>query len=227
MRAAPKAKPRRAAKSAEAVTDWLREAISNGSYQPNERLVEEDVARRVHSNRATVRLAMARIEQEGLLERERNRGVRVRLVSEDEAVEILEARAALEAIVARHAAANLGPRDAATLRSMMLQLSAHHDTGDILAYADLNAQLHLEITRIAHHGTATKLLGLLKSQIVRFQYQALFQPGRIEHSVAEHRRLIDAIIAKDPDRAEAAMRDHLDNAVVALQRSIRLKRTPA
>jgi DNA-binding GntR family transcriptional regulator len=142
-------------------------------------------------------------------------------VTEQEAVEILEARGALEAIVARYAAENVTEADVARLRSMMSQLTAYQRAGDILAYADLNAELHAEIARIAKHGTATKLLSGLNSQVVRFQYQSIFQPGRVEHSIAEHRRLIDAIVSKKPAAAEAAMRRHLGNAVLALRKCIK------
>lgn len=205
---------------ADQVTERLREAITDGSYEPKERLIEEDVAHRFKTNRATVRMAMARLEHEGLIVRERNRGARVRLVSEREALEILEARAALEAVVARYAAARATRDDVARLRAIQKGLDACHRAGDLMGYADLNVELHRTVTQLANHGTATRLLGLLKSQSVRYQYRSLFQPGRIKHSMDEHRKLIAAIIAKDPQAAEDAMREHLQNAVVAFRRWI-------
>ncbi|MBO0685666.1 MAG: GntR family transcriptional regulator, partial [Candidatus Dormibacteraeota bacterium] len=69
----------------------LREEILTGTFQPNERLVEAALGETFGMPRAVVRMALIRLEQEGLVERERYRGARVRLVSEDEAVEILEA----------------------------------------------------------------------------------------------------------------------------------------
>ena len=78
------------------VEDRLRDAIVTGRFQPSERLVEVDVARELGVGRSAVRTALARLEHEGLVEHERHRGARVRLVGAREAVEILETRAVLE-----------------------------------------------------------------------------------------------------------------------------------
>src|SRR6516164_11274303 len=92
----------------------LRAAIINGELLPGERLLEEELSARLGLGRAAVRMALVRLEHDGLVERERHRGARVRRVSESEAVEILEARAALEGLAARHAA--LDADDAAVER---------------------------------------------------------------------------------------------------------------
>ena len=84
----------------------LRKAIVSGELLPGERLLEEDLSARLGFGRAAVRMALVRLEHDGLVQRERHRGARVRRVSESEAVEILEARAALEGLAARHAAVN-------------------------------------------------------------------------------------------------------------------------
>jgi DNA-binding GntR family transcriptional regulator len=64
----------------------LREAIVLGTLQPNERLVEANLAREFGLGRSAVRTALARLEQDGLVEREPHRGARVRLIDEREAV---------------------------------------------------------------------------------------------------------------------------------------------
>src|SRR6195256_590288 len=74
----------------------LREFIATGRFVPNERLVEADLATVLQANRANVRIALAMLDQEGLVIRERNRGARVRLVSDTEAMEIAHARRAPE-----------------------------------------------------------------------------------------------------------------------------------
>ena len=82
----------------------LRGAILRGDLGPNQRLVEADMSSAFELPRAAVRTALVRLEHEGLIEREPHRGARVRLVTEQEAVEILEARAALEGLAASQAA---------------------------------------------------------------------------------------------------------------------------
>ena len=97
--------------------DRLREAIVTGRLQPNERLIESDLATAMGVSRTVVRTALARLEHEGLVEHERHRGARVRLVDEGEAVEILQTRAVLEGLAARLAAERATRRDVSPSRT--------------------------------------------------------------------------------------------------------------
>ena len=201
-------------------TNRLRDAITSGRFQPNERLIEKDLVELLGTSRGSVRVVLARLEQEGLVIREPNRGARVRLVSESDAIEIVEARCALESVAAKHAALNANAADITALRAIMTQLRRLRKEDDLLAYADKNRELHSVIVRMSQHRTAATLLAMLKSQSVSFQYRSILQPGRADRSIMEHEELVDAIAAKDPAAAEAAMRAHLGAAVVALRRSI-------
>ena len=201
-------------------TNRLRDAITSGDFQPNERLVEKDLVALLGASRGSIRVVLARLEQEGLVVMEPNRGARVRLVSSSEAIEIVETRAVLEGLAARYAALNATSRDMSDLRKIMAELRALRKGGDLLAYADKNRDLHTLIARISGHNTAASLLQMLKSQSVTFQYRSILRPGRADQSIKEHEALIAAIIARDPDAAEAAMRAHLGQAVVALKESI-------
>ena len=213
-----------------AVTDdecytQLREAILRGEFQPNERLIEMDLAQSLGAGRAAIRTALARLEQEGLVQRERYRGARVRLVSETEAIEILEARAALESLAVRHAALNATADDIATLRTLLDELAQLLEGGDLLDYSDMNARLHQQLLRIANHATVSRLLDMLKSQNVRFQFRTILVPGRPQQSYQEHAAIVEAVAAHDPDRAEETMRFHLALVADALKATKRTRPT--
>jgi DNA-binding GntR family transcriptional regulator len=197
--------------------DRLREAIVTGRFQPSERLVEVDVARELGVGRSAVRTALARLEHEGLVEHERHRGARVRLVGAQEAVEILETRAVLEGLAARHAAANASPEDVKDLHRILDGMRRRLDAGDLLGASDQNAVLHGRILEISRHATAARLIATLKSQLVRFQYRTIMLPGRSEHSFGEHRAIVAAIAAGDREAAEQAMRTHLSHVAEALR----------
>ena len=197
--------------------DQLREAIVSGRLQPNERLVEMELTRALGVGRSAVRTALARLEHEGLVEHERHRGARVRLVAESEAVEILEARAGLEGLAARHAAARARDGDAEDLQAILATMRGLLDSGDLLSASDENAALHRRVLEIAGHTTATRLISTLQPQLVRFQYRTILLPGRSERSFVEHRAIVEAIAAHDPDAAEAAMRRHLSQVAETLR----------
>ncbi|OGA38057.1 MAG: hypothetical protein A3G24_05565 [Betaproteobacteria bacterium RIFCSPLOWO2_12_FULL_62_13] len=198
-------------------TGPIRDAIIGGSFLPNERLIEEDLVRRFKANRGAVRLALARLEQEGLVVREPNRGARVRLVAGKEAVEIMEARAMLEALVARHAAIKLTQQDLRNLHAILRELKSLIAEGDMIGYSGANMRLHTAIVDIADHATAARLLLGLRAQTVIFQYRQTLQPGRVEELMHEHEALVQALASRDPDAAEKAMRSHLDNAADTLK----------
>jgi DNA-binding GntR family transcriptional regulator len=163
-----------------------------------------------------VRTALVRLESEGLVERERHRGAKVRRVDEREAIEILETRAVLEGLAVRHAALNATAADVAELRATLAEMRARLDAGDLIGASEQNAVLHGGLLGLAGHGTARRLISALNSQTVRFQFRTILVPGRPERSFAEHTAIVDAVAARDPDAAEAAMRRHLSNVAATL-----------
>jgi DNA-binding GntR family transcriptional regulator len=199
--------------------ELLRSEILSGRLQPNQRLVEADLTDAWGVSRSAVRTALVRLQQEGLVEHERNRGARVRLVDEGEAAEILEARMVLEGLAARHAAVNATEADVEALRAILADMRALLDADDLLGVSDRNAILHARLLSIAGHRTVNRLVDALKSQLVRFQYRTILVPGRSERSFAEHTAIVEAVATGDPDAAEAAMRRHLGHVTDALRES--------
>jgi DNA-binding GntR family transcriptional regulator len=202
--------------SAEDAYTGLRDAIVSGRLQPNERLVEAELIELLGVSRTAVRTALVRLAQEGLVVHERNRGARVRYVDETEAVEIVLARAALEALAVRQAAERATPEDVEELREILGEMRARLDEGDLLGASDENAVLHSRLLELSGNRTVIRLVGGLKSQLVRFQYRTILVPGRSGRSFEEHTAIVDAVAEGDADAAEAAMRRHLSHVAEAL-----------
>jgi DNA-binding GntR family transcriptional regulator len=201
-------------------TAVLRKAIETGHFMPSQRLVEADLAAWLGTNRSNVRLALGKLEQEGLVVSEPNRGARVRVISEQEALEILQVRASLESLIARQAAAKANAADRKRLRDTLETMREAIDKEDFTTYSGQNGALHAEIRKISGHQTASRLLATLNSQIVRFQFRTILFPGRIHQSIREHTEIVEAICAGDQDRADKAMRSHLANVTETLERSL-------
>lgn len=201
-------------------TATLRRAIETGHFLPGQRLTEMELAEWLGTNRANVRLALGKLEQEGLIVNERNRGARVRVISEEEAVEILEARAVLEAMVARQAARRATVADRRVLGEILEALHGAEIAAAFEDYSRQSARLHAEIHRIAAHSTGARLLSMLNAQIVRFQLRTMLFPGRMQESIREHADIVEAIRAGDEDQAGRAMQVHFANAARTLERSL-------
>jgi DNA-binding GntR family transcriptional regulator len=202
------------------ITTSLRAAIINGQFLPNERLIEAELAARFATNRVQIRASLSKLEGEGLVSSEPNRGARVRLVTAEEALEITEARAAMEVLVAAKAAERATPKDIAQLQEILRSMKEAIAGGDLVGYSAFNGELHKALRQIARHATATRILSLLNSQIIRYQFRAILIPGRAAKSFAEHRQIVDAIRARDPEKARAAMTAHLAHVVDALRQAI-------
>jgi len=194
----------------------LHAAIVAGELSPGERLVEEEIAEQLGQSRNSVRGAIMRLGHEGLVARERNRGARVRRFTPEEAVEVLEARAALESLAAGYAAVRRTEDEANELQSLIDEMGRLHGEGELLAMSERNAVLHRRILEISRHRVARELGGRLHSQVVRYQFRTVLASGRPRKSLAEHQRIVSAIAAGEREDAERAMREHLSNVAAVL-----------
>ncbi|MDQ1129739.1 GntR family transcriptional regulator [Microbacterium sp. SORGH_AS_0888] len=195
----------------------IRDALLGGEFAPHQRLIEADLSERFGATRAAVRTALLNLANEGLVERLPNRGARVRAITVDEAVEIVEVRMGLESLCARKAAENVAAEDIAELRVLRAGIEDAVGRGDLFEYSRLNQDMDRRIRELSGHATATQLLERLRAQSARHQFRLAFQPGRAAQSAPEHIAIIDAVIAKDADAAEAATRAHLEGIVTVLR----------
>ena len=199
------------------VTDLIRDAIIRGEYAPNQRLIEADLSAAFSASRATVRTALLELAGEGLVERLPNRGSRVRAISVEEAIEILEVRIGVEGLCAAKTAASISDDDAAGLERLRARMIDSVAEGDLVEYSRLNLSLDNRIRELSHHATASEVLARLHAQSVRHQFRLSSRPQRAKVSVLEHAAIIDAVVARDPDAAEQAVRSHLLSVIEALR----------
>ena len=205
----------------------LHGAIVSGEMSPGERLVEEELADQLGFSRGAVRAALVRLSHDGLVVRERNRGARVRRVSIDEAVEILEARAALESVAAGYAALRRSDEEVSDLQALLAEMQDLYAAEELMAMSDRNARLHRRILEIGRHEVARDICARLHSQVVRFQFRTVLAPGRAQRSLDEHGAIVAAIEAQDRSGAEHAMRVHLSQVAEALSAATARERSVA
>ena len=207
----------RAGTATASVAERIRAAMLRGDFAPEQRLVEADLCDRFGASRAAVRSALQELATDGLVEMQRNKGARVRAITLEEAVEITEARMVLEGLVARKAAERCSAEEIEELRAIGKAMREACARSELLAYSDLNARLHRRVREISRHATSANVIERLGAQVVRHQFRLSLQPGRPSVSLPQHERIIECILARDPDAAEQAMRAHLSSVVQALK----------
>lgn len=200
------------------VTDELRADILGGHFSPGERLVELQLCDRYRCGRAAVRAALAELGGEGLISREANRGATVRRISVQEAIEIVDARAALESLLAGRAAVNASDEEKAELRSIIDRMREVTAAGDYQEYSALNALLHRRIREVGRHTIAAELVAALRNRGYHHHFRLAMLPGRPAESLEQHAAIVDAISDGDAERASAAIDVHLRSVIDVLSR---------
>ena len=198
---APESAPNRAAE----VYEELRSAIVEGRIRPNERLIEAELAERLDVSRTPIRESMQRLAADGLVI-SRRRGWVVREHSPQEIQDIFEVRAALEGYAARLAAQRASEdmiteivRIHESYVAELQQTSRGHliehndDFHNAVIAASGNARLAEQIQRNTAFYFVHRIAGFLSDDEVR-------------NSIAGHQELVDALVARDCDRAEDVAR---------------------
>ncbi|MFC9335748.1 GntR family transcriptional regulator [Arthrobacter sp. NPDC057009] len=204
------------AAATELVVDGVRRAILGGEMSPGQRLVEAELMEMFGVTRGSVRSAIDDLTGDGLVEKIPNRGARVRRVSLDEAIAILECRGVLEGLIAARAAERVTAEQAERLNRIGTQMQEAVAGAELRTYARLNSQLHELVAEIGAQEIATALILKLRSQIVRHQFQLSQRPGRPQVSLGQHLAIIEAVTSKDPQMAEQAARRHVQSVIETL-----------
>lgn len=197
------------------VAERIEEAIISGQLAPGAKISEQGLAASLGVSRGPLREAIRRLEGRKLLERTPNVGVRVKQLSLKDLNEILQVREALEGLACNLAARNMPDAAIAALKKMLdshgKQKSVQENTG----YYDeaKNLDFHFEIVNGSGNERLTQMLsGDLHYLLRVYRHRADPKPGRAAQVLEEHRAIVAALEARDPEAAEKAMRDHLHHA---------------
>ena len=199
------------------VADAVRRGILAGELVAGQRLVEAELSESLGASRGAVRAALIDLTHEGLVERIANRGARVRVVSVEEALHITEVRMAIEGLCGAKAAEQITDDEIVSFRALGDDMVAAVEKGDVVGYSQLNQRLHDTVIAIAAQPVAAEVLGRLRARNVRHQFRLAFRSGRPQVSLPQHLAIIEAVCARDPEAAEAAVRAHLTSVLEALQ----------
>jgi DNA-binding GntR family transcriptional regulator len=195
----------------------LRALILSGHYEPDSRLTESELTAQLQVSRGTIRSVLARLAQEGYVTAEVNRSARTRSFSVEEAAEILETRAVLEAALAAKAAERATDAEIAAMTETCERMWESQVPGGREEYWKLNRRFHEQVKGAARQSTLTRFVDSLLYPLVMRQYRDEASAAPRMDSVREHEAILAAIVTHNPEAAAAAMRHHLSSARRALQ----------
>ncbi len=191
------------------VQQEIERAILQGEYAPGSKLIEATLAQKMGVSRGPVREAFRMLEEAGLLRNEKNRGVFVRDIPIDEAVEIFDLRAAMDELVGRKLARDVTPAQMKELKSLVDAMEKSVKAEDARNYHLLNLKFHDRLVEMAGNGKLTAIYRKLIKELSLFRRLNLADGWLLPISAGEHRQIIKAIASGDPEAAGKAMFAHV------------------
>ncbi len=197
----------------EQVTATLEEEILTGKLRGGAALTEQSLSTRLGVSRTPIRAALHRLAEEGLISLTPNRGAMVVGVSRDDLVDIYRIRMRLEGLASATAAVRITPEDLARLRESVELAEFYISKNDAEHLKELDTEFHSIIYRASGSRMLNKTLSELHRNITSYRKMSLAVPGRLEKSVGEHREILEAIEARDADKADRLTSQHIAAAL--------------
>ncbi|MBY8871326.1 GntR family transcriptional regulator [Micromonospora sp. PLK6-60] len=193
-----------------AVSRLTREILS-GKSDPGERLVEEQLTRRLGISRAPLREALRLLAQQGLVEHVPRRGVRVATLSDRDVRELYELRDVLERFAVRAGIPVGRDGDLAGLRAALDRMREATRVGDRMAVADAHRAFHVALVALAGNRQLSAAYGSILVKLQLYMAINLRREAELAQpldGVHRHERLFEAVAGGDPERVLAVLADH-------------------
>jgi DNA-binding GntR family transcriptional regulator len=175
-----------------------------GEIRLDERRLSQDLA----ISRTPVREAITILEQEGFVRSTPRRGIFVVRKTKAEVLEMIAVWAALESLSARLATKNASDADLAALKDMFSEFKDEKPADHLSEYSEANIAFHQTIIRLGGCKLIADITENLFIHMRAIRKVTIGQDNRAERSIVDHMNIIDALVARDADRAEQLVREH-------------------
>ena len=190
------------------LADTLREALFSAEFPPGRRLTEQELAEGYGVSRGTARAALRQLLGDGLVTQVPYTGWEVATFSADDVWELHTLRSALEGLGARLAASCIDAASRKSLEAAMKALVVACRSTKRGAIARADFALHQAIVDVSRHSrlhAQYRVISRQIGQVISMSDDLIADPAVI---VAQHRPIVDAILAGRPDESERLARSH-------------------
>ncbi len=196
------------------IYDRLKQAITSMNiYAENAelRLDERQLSEKLATSRTPIREALARLEQEGLVQIAPRKGVYIVRKSKAEILDMITVWAALEGMAARRAAENACDAEIAGLRQLFTTFRNGQVQARINEYSDTNVRFHQAILTLGKSRLLRETADQLFVHMRSIRARTIGESNRANRSIIDHLHIIEALEARDADLAERLVREHTLN----------------
>jgi DNA-binding GntR family transcriptional regulator len=198
----------------DAVVDRIRAAIWSGLYAPGDRLVERRLAHEFGISHIPLREALARLTEEGLVEKLPRRGARVASLTPRMLEEVSSLRVVLEQFVVRRLKDRFTDGAHAELQDVVDRMVEAAEKHDLVRVHELDQQFHQRLWELTDHTLLVELAAQMRSRTSHFYRAAAASlgPDEVRRHADSHQQLLDVIASGDRRAAERAMQQHVEQA---------------
>ncbi|PJJ42895.1 DNA-binding GntR family transcriptional regulator [Glutamicibacter mysorens] len=204
----------------EQVSTMIRAAIVAGEMAPGEHYSAIGISEKLGVSRTPVREALQLLEKEGIVTVAKNRGVRVNQISLDEIVEVFQLRLAIEPAAASRGVRNATEDDIKQLKSLHQRMLEIGETGDGRATLEADKEFHLYLLGLAGNAKLDNVVGELRNLVLAHGQTTVPFARSSQDLAGDREEIMAAILAKDPDAAATAVRDHVKRTAQMLIKSV-------
>ena len=197
----------------EEVAELLRERIFSRELPPGSWIDELKLADSYGISRTPLREALKVLATEGLVTMKVRRGAYVTEVNEKDLTDVYHLLSLLESDAAGVVAATATPEQLAELQSLHNDLEAATDNRT--RFFEVNEAFHRRLLAMADNRWRDQMVNDLRKVMKLNRHNSLLKSGRIEESLAEHRALLQALLARDSHAAVQRMQQHFKNGLEA------------
>jgi DNA-binding GntR family transcriptional regulator len=199
----------------EQVLELLRSAIVEHRLKPGQRLIERELVEQIGVSRTTIREVLRQLAAEGLVATIPQRGAVVAIPTAEEAAELYEVRAALEALAARRFVEHASESQVKALRAAFEQVAevmSAGDEADTLAMLQAKDLFYDVLLKGSGNRAVHSILSGLTARVSVLRATSMRQPGRALQSRAELQAIVDAVERGDAEAAARACAHHVEMA---------------
>lgn len=199
----------------------IREAILKGNLKPGTRLKEIALANEMGVSRTPVRDAIRKLELEGLVVIEPNRGACVSEIARQELNDVLELRRGLEELAIQKACERITPAELENLEAAAEEFSSLVSGRDLKELAEADVHFHDVIYRASHNRRLVQILNNLREQMYRFRMEYLKDESSRKLLDQEHHEILEAVRKGDAEAAHTCICQHIDNQYDMILKSLK------
>lgn len=196
------------------IYESLKRAIMNTNIYDDDvdlRLDERRLSEQFGISRTPLREALARLDQEGIVKIVPRRGIYIVRKSKAEILEMITVWAALESMAARLITQNASDAEIASLRELCSTFEGEGVKARIDEYSEANIRFHQAILKLGKCDMLIEMANALFRHVRAIRARTISEADRADRSIVDHMHIIEALEARDTERAERLVREHTLN----------------